>query len=81
MTSEITSKLPAQFMNAELVGRPELGVVETIFNGFRYKGLANDPAVLKAKELNLFKGVVSEADELFRRARSVDPGFFLLLKI
>lgn len=74
MTSEISSKLPAKFMGTDLVGRPELGAVKTIFDGWRYKGLAADPAVAKAKELNLFKGVVSEADELFRRTRSVDPG-------
>lgn len=75
MTSEISSKLPAQFMNAALEGKPELGVIKTIINGWRY---AHRPEmaglVEKAKELNLFKGVVSEADELFRRARSIEPG-------
>lgn len=74
MTSEISSKLPSQFMNAHLTGRPELGVVKTIFEGWRYKGLPNDKAVQKAKDLGLFRSVTSEADDLFRLARSVDPG-------
>ena len=75
MTSEISSKLPAKFMNAELAVNPEFDVVRTMYNGWRYNHRPEAlPYIQRAKDLNMFKGVVSEADELFARTRSLDPG-------
>lgn len=75
MTSEISSKLSAKFMNAELAVNPEFDVVKTIFNGWRYNHRPEAlPYIQRAKDLNMFKGVISEADELFARTRSLDPG-------
>ena len=75
MTSEISSRLPAKFMNAELAVNPELDVIKTMHNGWRYNHRPEAlPYIQRGKELNLFKGVVSEADELFARTRSLDPG-------
>jgi len=75
MTSEISSKLPAKFMNAELAVTPEFDVVKTMYNGWRYNHRPEAlPYIQRAKDLNMFKGVVSEADELFARTRSLDPG-------
>ena len=75
MTSEISSKLPARFMNAELVGNPELGVVKTIFDGWRFNHTPQAaPYINYAKQHKWLEGVVSEVDELFRQARQLDPG-------
>ena len=75
MTSEISSKLPAKFLNAELVGNPQLGVSKTIFNGFRFLFTPEGKRVMElGKKENLFKGVVSEVDELFRTTRQLEPG-------
>lgn len=81
MTSEISSKLPAKFMDSALHGSPELSVVETMYNGWRYAHRPEAlPYIQRGKELNLFKGVVSEADELFARTRSLDPGLLSTLE-
>jgi len=75
MTSEISSKLPAKFLNAELVGNPQLGVSKTIFNGFRFLFTPEGKRVMElGRKENLFKGVVSEVDELFRTTRQLEPG-------
>lgn len=75
MTSEISSKLPQQFMNAELVGSPNLGVAKTILNGFRFLFTPEGKQVIAlGADKNLFKGVISEVDALFQQTRSLDPG-------
>ena len=75
MTSEISSKLPAKFLGAELVGNPQLGVMKTMFNGLRFIFTDEGRRVTQlGKNENIFKAVVSEVDDLFRTTRSLEPG-------
>jgi hypothetical protein len=75
MTSEISSKLPARFMNTALSGSPELGAVKTMYEGWRFAHTKEAaPFVKYARDNKWLEGVVSEVDELFRQARQLDPG-------
>ena len=71
MTSEISSKLPAKFLGAELVGNPQLGVMKTMFNGLRFIFTDEGRRVTQlGKNENIFKAVVSEVDDLFRTTQA-----------
>ena len=75
MTSEISSKLPAKFLGAELAGTPQLGVAKTMYNGLRFMFTPEGKRVTDlGKKENLFKAIVSEVDELFKTTRQLEPG-------
>jgi hypothetical protein len=74
MTSEISSKLPAQFMGTAK-NDAEFGVIKTMYNGWRYAHSdAVKPYLDYGKAHKLFEGVVSEADELFAQTRAIEGG-------
>ena len=74
MTSEISGKLPAQFMGTA-TNEAEFGVIKTLFNGWRYAHSdAVKPYLEYGKANKLFSGVVSEADELFAQTRAIEGG-------
>lgn len=70
-------EMAKNFMGADLAGLPKhYGVFANFGNAIR---LMNHPVEgikwsKKAESLNLFKSVVSEADEAMKNARSLDPG-------
>ena len=74
MTSEISSKLPARFMNVELAGSPELGNHKNNVRRLEICPYSASCPYEICKDNKWLEGVISEVDELFRQAPQLDPG-------
>ena len=68
-------KLDSMYMDGVLNPNAKFAVVETMYNGARYRGTAEGKVLMKeAADAGMFKPVVSEATEQISQSRSLQPG-------
>lgn len=68
-------KLDSMYMDGVLNPNAKFAVVETMYNGARYRGTSEGKVLMKeAADAGMFKPVVSEATEQISQSRSLQPG-------
>lgn len=68
-------KLDSMYMDGVLDPKAKFAVIETMYNGARFRGSAEGKILIKeAEEAGMFKPLVSEATEALSQSRSLQPG-------